>query len=256
MNSVYDKTKMQFGKTAQNYVSSVLHAKGADLEVLVGLAGEVKGKRVLDVATGGGHTALAFARAGAEVTASDLTPKMLSAAKNHLEASGVNGVSFKEAQAEDLPFDNASFDIVTCRIAPHHFADPALFVRESARVLKQGGQFLLVDNLAPSDVELAEVMNHIERVRDPSHVKAYTLLTWLGWVVAAGLEPHHFTRFERTKPYATWIGYAEAERVQAELETYILGLSAAQRRYFRVAEENGRLVSLAHEVMLLKALKV
>ena len=255
MSEIHKQVKAQFGKTAQNYVTSAIHAKGNDLRVMLELAGDVLGKSILDIATGGGHTALAFAQAGAQVTATDLTPEMLNAAKAHIEAQGVNTVMFQEANAEDLPFDDTTFDIVTCRIAPHHFANPEAFVYEVTRVLKPGGAFLLIDNIAPLDEELARVMNHIEKVRDPSHVEAYPLMGWFNWLSGAGLELHHLSRFYRNKAFDAWIGYAEAQGVREELETYILGLPEEQKSYLRVTEEASKLSSLSHEVVLLKAKK-
>ena len=253
---IHDEVKKQFGKVAQNYVTSSIHAKGDDLKGMLELAGDVSGKKVLDVATGGGHTALAFAEAGAEVTATDLTPEMLAAAEASLREQGAESVAFREANAEALPFEDASFDIVTCRIAPHHFADPQAFVREGARVLNLGGTFLLIDNIAPLDSELAAAMNHVEKVRDPSHVRGYSLKTWTDWLSEAGLELHHLSRFYRDKDFAAWLGYAEAERVREELESYVLSLPEAYQRYLKVVEENGRLKSLSHEVALLKAQKL
>ena len=163
---------------------------------------------------------------------------------------------FKEANAEDLPFEDASFDIVTCRIAPHHFADPQTFVREGARVLRPGGTFLLIDNIAPLDSELAAAMNHVEKVRDPSHVEAYSLKTWTDWLSEAGLELHHLSRFYRDKDFTAWLGYAEAEEVRGELEGYVLSLPNTYKHYLKVVEENGQLTSLSHEVALIKALKL
>ena len=151
---IHQKVKAQFGRTAEAYVSSKGHAKGADLQLMVEVAGEVEGLRALDIATGGGHTALAFAKAGAIVTATDLTPTMLERASEFITAElgeDADRARFELAAAEDLPFADASYEIVTCRIAPHHFADPEAFVREVARVLVPGGRFFLIDNIAPED---------------------------------------------------------------------------------------------------------
>lgn len=252
-SAIHSKVKAQFSKTASNYISSPIHAKGADLKRLLDLAGDVRAKRVLDVATGGGHTALSFARAGAVVTATDLTPEMLEAAEAHIRSQGIEDVSYTLAPAEDLPFEAGRFDIVTCRIAPHHFADPAAFVREVARVLVAGGQFLLIDNISPENRRLAEAVNHIEKTRDPSHVEAYSLTTWLSWLRSAGLEAHYFERFRRTKDYADWISNAQAHALEVQLAAWILALPEAVKAYLEVQTEQGRLVSLSHEVMLLSA---
>ena len=170
-NDAHERAKAQFARTAQGYVTSASHAHGEELALLLELAAPVAGRRVLDVATGGGHVALAFARAGALVTALDLTPAMLEAARAFLASRGV-AAHFVEGAAEALPFEDASFEVVACRIAAHHFRDPARFVREAARVLVPGGSFLLADNVAPLNAELAAAMNAVERRRDPSHVRA------------------------------------------------------------------------------------
>ncbi len=103
-------------------------------------------------------------------------------------------MSFREAGAEALPFADDRFDVVTCRIAAHHFADPVAFVQEVARVLRPGGLFLLVDNVAPQDPVLAEAMTRIDRERDPSHVEAYTVARGVGWFAKVGLDLTYLTR--------------------------------------------------------------
>jgi ubiquinone/menaquinone biosynthesis C-methylase UbiE len=247
-SDIHDKVKAQFSKTAQAYVSSAIHAKGDELKLLLELAGDVTNKKVLDVATGGGHTALAFAKAGVRVTATDLTPAMLETAKTFMVEQGVDSVIFQEASAESLPFEHQSFDIVT------HFAEPKKFVEEVARVLKSDGLFLLVDNISPADSTLAEIMNTIEKTRDPSHVWAYSIPTWLNWLTEAGLELHHLTRFKRSKNYAYWTSYAQTpEKVIGELEQYVLSLPKARQKYFELTVKEGRLEKVSHEVMVLMA---
>jgi ubiquinone/menaquinone biosynthesis C-methylase UbiE len=252
--TIHTKVKEQFSKTAQAYVTSNVHAKGDELKLLLELSGNVTGKQVLDIATGGGHTALAFSKAGANVTATDLTAVMLETAQTFIKSQGIDSVTFQEANAEDLPFEDASFDIVTCRIAAHHFAAPEKFVVEVARVLKLDGMFLIVDNISSVDDELAKIMNYIEKTRDPSHVWAYSIPTWLDWLTKARLELHHLTRFKRGKNYPYWTSYAQTpESVKEELEHYILSLPEAQKKYFEVTTKEGRLETISHEVMVLMA---
>lgn len=261
-HETHTRVREQFGRTAAAYVSSSIHAKGDDLSQMLAVAeafhgGRVAGKTVLDVATGGGHTALAFARAGAQVTATDLTPEMLKVAEAFISEQEVQGVAFTLASAEALPFAGAAFDIVTCRIAAHHFAAPERFVAETSRVLKPGGLLLLVDNIAPQEPELARIMNTIERRRDPSHVEAYSVAQWVAWFAAAGLDTHYLSRWSRDKNFADWVVQAAmAEGASAELEQDILALKGAQRVYFRVREGADGLESLAHEAMLLVGQKL
>ncbi|MBN1250486.1 MAG: methyltransferase domain-containing protein, partial [Anaerolineae bacterium] len=167
--SAQNLAQLRFGQFAQAYVTSAPHARGIDLDWLLDLAQPQPDWVMLDVATGGGHTALKFAPHVAHVTASDLTQRMLEAAEAHIRAQGIANVSFRQAAAEGLPFEDGSFDLVTCRIAPHHFEDAARFVEEAARVLKGGGVLLVQDHLVPEDPLIARYTEAFEKLRDPSH---------------------------------------------------------------------------------------
>ena len=129
----------QFGKTAASYLTSTPHAKGASLERLVALTAPQKNWRVLDVATGGGHVAYTFAPHVARIWATDITQEMLDMVKAEAQKRGLANVRTAYAKAEALPFEDASFDLVTCRIAPHHFDSIPEFLAEVHRVLKPGG---------------------------------------------------------------------------------------------------------------------
>jgi ubiquinone/menaquinone biosynthesis C-methylase UbiE len=196
--------KQRFGTYAENYVNSTDHAKGDSLDRLIEVAQPQAGWRALDVATGGGHTALAVARHVREVVATDLTREMLAAAERFIRGQGVDNVSFREADATALPFEDGEFDLVTCRIAPHHFPDCAQFVRETARVLAPGGTAVVIDNVVPADPAAARHINALERLRDPSHHWAYTEADWLGFFAAAGLEVRHHELLRKVRDFDYW----------------------------------------------------
>jgi ubiquinone/menaquinone biosynthesis C-methylase UbiE len=200
-----DLVKQRFGAHAEQYVSSVHHATGESLDRLLELAAPQPGWRALDIATGGGHMALALAPRVAEVVATDLTPEMLAAAERFIRGKGVSNVSFQLADAMALPFADGEFDLVTCRIAPHHFPDCAQFVRETARVLRPGGVAAVIDNVVPPDIAAARHLNALEKLRDPSHNWAYTAADWLGFFVAAGLAVTSGEIFTKTRDFDYWI---------------------------------------------------
>src|SRR6266568_3732312 len=170
------KTQVQdyFSRTAESYVASFSHRTGDDLKRLIELGEWDLSQQALDIATGGGHTALAVAPHVALVTVADLTPRMLEKAREFLLAQGVTNAQFQVADAEQLPFAGASFDRVTCRIAAHHFPNVAQSVKEVARVLKRGGLYLLIDCMAPDDQEFDAFDNTVEKWRDPSHGRSCT----------------------------------------------------------------------------------
>ncbi|KAA3643343.1 MAG: class I SAM-dependent methyltransferase [Chloroflexi bacterium] len=203
-NNPKSLSQQRFGDYAEGYVSSDTHAKGADLDRLLELARPQSDWLVLDIATGGGHTALKFAPHVAKVVASDLTPQMLAAAEKHIRAQGVENVEFKQVDAEDLPFTDNRFDLVTCRIAPHHFPHADQFVLESARVLKPGGLFLLQDHVLPEDEDTANYVDSFEKFRDPSHHCAFSENEWLAMVRVAELEVLHTEQIIKRHDFLTW----------------------------------------------------
>lgn len=186
MTRLQTLSQQQFGAHAHKYVTSAVHAQGESLNRMLELVQPQPNWRALDIATGGGHTALAFAPHVREVVASDITPPMLAAAEKFIRGQGVANVTFREADAGALPFEDAEFDLVTCRLAAHHFPDCAQFVRETARVLRPGGLAALIDNVTPPDPVGARHINAFEKLRDPSHGWQSTVAEWEAFHVAAG----------------------------------------------------------------------
>ncbi len=177
--------KEKFGAAAQSYAVSKVHAQGASLGRLLELVQPQGDWQVLDVATGAGHTALTFAPYVTQVVASDITPEMLATTAALAAQKGLTNVSTQEADAEALPFGDAQFDLVTCRIAPHHFGDIPAFLSETARVLKSGGLLALVDNMVPPG-PAGEYINALEKLRDPSHARCLSMEEWQAAIDAAG----------------------------------------------------------------------
>ncbi len=236
----------QFAPSAHAYVTSATHAHGADLARLVQLAAPRGHELALDVATGGGHTALALAPLVRHVIASDLTFAMLQAARDHLAAQGAANVSFLRAEAEALPVAPASLDLITCRIAAHHFADVRAFVRSSAAALRPGGQLLVSDHIGLEDAELDQFMDRFERWRDPSHVRAYSYAEWRALCAEAGLVVSH-TEDDPREPYefASWAARLRMPAdEQAALERWLLAAEPRFRERFEVVEHAGRVASL------------
>jgi len=249
-----------FTTHADAYAHSAVHAMGEDLERLVALArerlGPLEGRRVVDVATGAGHTARVFALAGARVTALDPSPEMRAVARRHLAKAAPDAeVELAEGSAEALLLADDCVDLVTCRIAAHHFEDPRRFLAEVRRVLAPGGLLLLVDNVPPESPSVAARMNEIERLRDPGHVQAYPVSTWVAWVAGAGLEPFVMERFWRVKALADWLQRAGTAPDRVEALHATLDACDPRARAYLVTEQDaaGRATRLRHEVMLLGA---
>jgi SAM-dependent methyltransferase len=183
-----------WSQRAALYRESEAHREGEDLDLFVEWA---EGRNVLDVATGGGHVAMRMREAGHNVVTCDPAPGM--------QADVV-------CSAEELPFADASFDVVTCRVAAHHFEDVREAVREMARVSRD--IVLVADNL-----HLDDTVEEAERLRDPTHVRCYGEDEWRGFFEAAGLGVDDIQRFDKRIELEPWLERTgckgeDAERVR------------------------------------------
>jgi ubiquinone/menaquinone biosynthesis C-methylase UbiE len=192
-----------WSQRAETYRALPDQRSGDDLELLVSWA---EGTTALDVATGGGHTANRLRQAGFHVVTLDPAPGM--------RADVV-------ARAEDIPFADSSFDVVTCRIAPHHFTDIDAAVAEMARVARLA---VLIEDTLYED----EAIEEAERLRDPTHVRSYTEAEWRRLLEGAGLTVAEVRILEKARPLDSWLervgcAGAEAERVKELVAAHVRG---------------------------------
>lgn len=234
------RVREQFGANAAAYVASPTHAQGASLARLVELARPRPVWRVLDVATAAGHTALAFAPHVAAVVGLDLTAQMLPLAAGLAAERGAANVGFAVGDVDDLPFGAGAFDLVTCRIAPHHFADIGRFLAEAARVLPSGGLLAVVDNVVPGSRlhgkradqqrEAGEYVNAFEKLRDPSHVRCLSEEEWLDALAVAGLAVEAQETLDKRLTFETWAA-RHTPLMQTRLRAMLLQAPEAARAF-------------------------
>ena len=209
------KVQEQFGASAGAYVSSAIHAKGESLARLIELVEPKSEWRVLDIATGGGHTAIRFAPHVAQVVATDITAEMLSVTAAQGERTGLENLVLSAADAEALPFESGALDLVTCRLAAHHFPDVARFMAESARVLREGGILGLVDNVGPCSFhsgksaqaqrDAGRYVNAFEKLRDPSHVSYMSIEAWKRYFYEGGFRLVHHEVANKQLDFDDWM---------------------------------------------------
>lgn len=188
MKSVHTSVREQFSQHAEYYAQSSAHAQGDTLDVILEFAAPKGTEKTLDIATGPGFTAFALARKVSHVVATDLTPEMVTKAAELAQEQAIDNITFSVAAAESLPFATASFDLVTCRLAPHHFQDVPKFLSEVYRVLRTEGHFCLVDSVSPESEKLIAWQNRVEKLRDNSHVFGYPPLQWNEMITDSGFK--------------------------------------------------------------------
>ena len=204
-----DVTRESFTAQAEAFAATPWIADSDRAAELVSVAHVSGGERVLDVATGPGYIAEAFARVCREVVGLDLTGAMLDIAKERTRARGISNVTFQQGDVSQLPFPAESFDILVCRLAVHHFAEPIAALAEMARVCRTGGAVVIEDIVMSEHKDRAAYHNGFDRLRDPSHVEAYPISRLLGFLANAGLEVESVNTSTLTIDVEGWLKSAQ-----------------------------------------------
>jgi ubiquinone/menaquinone biosynthesis C-methylase UbiE len=195
----------QFGIQARAYVESAVHAGGDDLDALEAAAERERPDRAADLGSGGGHVAYRLARHARSVTAIDLSAAMMEAVRDTARQRGLANIETCVAPAEDLPFEDASFDLLGCRFSAHHWRDFEAALREARRILKPGAPAVFIDVVSPGNAVFDTHLQAVELLRDPSHVRDYTEAEWTAALDRAGFRVRGTQKRRLRMDYRTWV---------------------------------------------------
>jgi ubiquinone/menaquinone biosynthesis C-methylase UbiE len=204
----------EFTRQAVAYAANPSIADPERIARLVQAVSPMADARVLEVATGPGYVAMGFAAVAREVVGIDLTEAPLAIAEQRRQEQGLHNVRFQLADAARLPFADGEFDVVVCRLAFHHFAEPPRMLSEMVRVCAPHGTVAVEDIVVSEHPARAAYQNRFENLRDPSHTAAFSLSALLGLFAEAGLELEHVSTGHLHQVVERWMANAQtpAER--------------------------------------------
>jgi ubiquinone/menaquinone biosynthesis C-methylase UbiE len=247
-----DVIRQAFTAQAANYAANPVVADPKNYMTLVEATRPGANDRVLDIATGPGYVAAAFARASREVIGVDLTAAPLKIAEKNRDEHGLSNLTFRVADASQLPFEDNEFDIVASRFAFHHFADPMKILSEMARVCRPGGRVGVEDLIASEHPDRATFHNRFEQLRDPSHTAALSLSQLLALFTRAGLEIESVSSVYLLQDFEAWLSNAHTPEREADETRQMIAQDREQDLSgLRPFEgEDGRLKFYHHKVTL------
>jgi len=213
----HEQVASAFGTTAAAYLTSAVHASGADFQELAREVAANPGAAVLDLGCGAGHVSFAVAPHAKRVVAYDIAEPMLATVAAAAHERGLGNIGTRQGPAEQLPFDSASFDFVLSRMSAHHWQDVPAALKEVRRVLKANGRVLFVD-IAGGDHPLLDThLQAVEVLRDGSHIRNYRADEWLALFDAAGFTAKIRSRWRLPLEFDTWVARMRTppERVTA-----------------------------------------
>lgn len=164
-----DTVKQSFKKQAEKFATYHM-SKAEYTDYLIERIGAKGEEHALEVAAGTCICGRAVAPFVKEITCLDLTEEMLAQGKKLAEESRIENIYFQTGNAEDLPYEAETFDLVITRLSFHHFTDPEKPFQEMQRVLKKGGKMVVWD-MEATEESLREIDDKIEKMRDPSHTR-------------------------------------------------------------------------------------
>jgi len=244
-----------FGAQAAAYSVSTVHVRDASLEAMRRLAAQGRYGWAVDVGTGAGFTAFAMADYSHWVLATDPTlPMLLQARRLGLERRLPN-LALSQSVAEALPVASESVDLVTSRVAAHHFPDLAKALDEVYRVLKVVGVLVMADSIAPEDDEVARWMNDVELRRDFSHVKNWKASELEVMLAARGMSIQRREHARIQLQFTSWVERTAtpAEQV-ASLRRDFQTAPAAVKEAFQILGGDGD-ISFSWPCLVLRAAK-
>ncbi len=200
-----DTVRKQFARTVEAFSKYAVRDSGDVLTEQVEFAKPQPSDLLLDVACGPGKYVLALAPRVRFARGIDLTPEMLRQAREFRRERGIANTFFDCGDADQLPYPDRSFDLVTCQYAFHHMQKPAAALAEMLRVLKPAGRIVVMDSLAPESDPKFELHNRIELLRDPSHTVTLRLTSFLELFDKLGLEVARQSIRRRERSFRQWM---------------------------------------------------
>ena len=243
-----ERIRAQFGRQADVYARMRQTTDEEALNGLVMLSGAGADERVLDLACGPGFLTMAFAARCRNAVGLDATEPFLAMARLEAARRGLTNIEFRAGDAEHVPFDVGAFDVVSCRAAVHHFARPERVLAEAARMLAPGGRVVVADFLTSEDAAKAEYHNRIERLCDPTHVRALSEPEFLRLFGAAGLAVRSSRSLTMDYELEEWIAHGGPDdRTAAEIRALMQAAIDGDRCDLHVRRE-GASIHFTHAV--------
>ncbi|MBT0724945.1 methyltransferase domain-containing protein [Rosenbergiella sp. S61] len=229
----------QFSPQASAYLTSSVHASGEDLQRLQQWLAPFSDAHILDIGCGAGHASFTASPLVRQVTAYDLSDEMLKVVKETADSRELTNIDCQQGVAESLPFDNQQFDCVISRYSAHHWQDVPQALREVFRVLKPGGQLIMMDIASPGAPLYDIWLQSIEVLRDPSHVRNYSPGEWLQMATESGLRIEQLVTGRLALDFQQWVTRMKTPAATvATIRTLQQAVSGQVQSYFKL-QDNG-----------------
>lgn len=248
MTTQHEINQKQYQDKSESYLKSAVHAQGVEFEKMQGIIQKYQLKHVLDLGCGGGHVSYQIAPFAEQVTAYDLTAEMVQLVVEQAKQKKLNNIWGQQGAAEQLKFEDEYFDCVISRYSAHHWQNVRHAMSEIFRVVKPSGKVILVDILGTQQPILDTFFQSIETIRDPSHVRNYSLSEWTNFAEYAGFQIETIEKQYLDLEFKSWVERMQTPSFAIETIRYLQQKVSDQVRNYYQIQDDG---SFRSEVMYL-----
>lgn len=248
MTTQHEINQKQYQDKSESYLKSAVHAQGVEFEKMQGIIQKYQLKHVLDLGCGGGHVSYQIAPFAEQVTAYDLTAEMVQLVVEQAKQKNLNNIWGQQGAAEQLKFEDEYFDCVISRYSAHHWQNVRQAMSEIFRVVKASGKVILVDILGTQQPILDTFFQSIETIRDPSHVRNYSLSEWTNFAEYAGFQIETIEKQYLDLEFKSWVERMQTPSFAIETIRYLQQKVSDQVRNYYQIQDDG---SFRSEVMYL-----
>ncbi|MDM1021006.1 class I SAM-dependent methyltransferase [Acinetobacter sp. VNK23] len=243
MTTQHQVNQQQYQDKSQAYLNSAIHAQGIEFQKMRKLIQAHQFKRVLDLGCGGGHVTYQIAPCVDEVVAYDLTPSMVELVAQQSRERGFHNVIGQQGAAESLSFANQSFDCAITRYSAHHWQNVMQAMSEIYRVLAKNGKLVIVDILGNANPVMDTFFQTIETIRDPSHVRNYSLQEWMHFAEYAGFKVETVEKQSLDLEFQSWMQRMQTPEHAVETIRYLQRKASDQTQQYYQIQVDGSFTS-------------
>ena len=234
-----DAVTQQFGRNAEAYRMSPVHAQGTDLAVFRETARGLRPHHAVDIGCGAGHAAFAVAPFCGQIDATDGSAAMLAVVSDEARRRGFSHVHAVQAHAEALPYTAASVDLVTCRYSAHHWLDLRTGLHEIRRILRTDATFVVTDSAGSPSPLVDTHLQAAEVLRDPTHVRSYRVDEWENALNHCGFAIENIVRGEVALDFPSWVARANTPALRIPVICDLLTTAPREVRTALAVREDG-----------------
>lgn len=253
MTTIHTLNQQQYADKSNAYLTSTVHAQGEEFAKMRAIIQDNKLTNLLDLGCGGGHVTYQLADKVYNVVAYDLVEQMVATVTEQATEKGLTNVTGVVGKAERLPFADGEFDCVISRYSAHHWQNVGQAIGEVYRVLASGGKCVIVDILGSSQPTLDNLFQTLETIRDPSHVRNYSLSEWLNFAEYAGFTVETVEKQSLFLDFDSWVERMNTPDFAVTTLQYLLAKAPQDFRQYYQVTDNGSFTSPVGVLVLTKS---